>query len=202
MTMRAVPRRIRGFTLVEVLVAMMVMAIIAVMAWQGVDGIVRARDGSQTRLEKVLRLNSVLAQFEYDIDARQNVEQISPDNPLPTFDGSSWSVVRRSPKGLQLVVWSLRGGTLLRWASPEYVTIKDLLNAWTASRNFIGNESGQLRTLVGVTDWQMQCNYAGNWANCQSTGGQTLEAVRAVFSFGPDSGLAGSVTRAFRVATP
>jgi general secretion pathway protein J len=38
----------RGFTLIEVLVAMSVMAIMAVMAWQGVDGIVRARDASQT----------------------------------------------------------------------------------------------------------------------------------------------------------
>ena len=198
--MRTVGHRARGFTLVEVLVAMMVMAIIAVMAWQGVDGIVRARDGSQTRLEKVLRLNSVLAQFEYDLEAQQKVLEVPQE--LPMFDGASWSLVRRSPKGVQLVVWSLRGGTWLRWTSPEFVTIKDLLNAWTSSRQFIGNESGQLRTLTGVSDWQMYCNYGGNWSNCQSTGGQTLLAVRMVLSLGPDSGLAGSVTRAYRVDKP
>ena len=33
----------RGFTLVEVLVALLVMAVMAGMAWQGVDGIVRSR---------------------------------------------------------------------------------------------------------------------------------------------------------------
>ena len=33
----------RGFTLVEVLVALLIMAVMATMAWQGVDGIVRAR---------------------------------------------------------------------------------------------------------------------------------------------------------------
>jgi general secretion pathway protein J len=198
--MHAVQRRTRGFTLVEVLVAMMVMAIIAVMAWQGVDGIVRARDGSQTRLEKVLRLNSVLSQFEYDIEARQNVAEI--EQPLPVFDGNSWSLVRRSPKGVQLVVWSLRGGTWLRWASPEFVTIKDLINAWASSRQFIGNESGQLRTLTGVTDWQMYCSYGGNWSNCQSDGDKSgLEAVRLVMSLGPESGLGGNVTRLFRVGT-
>ena len=41
--------RDRGFTLVEVLVALVVMATLAVMAWQGVDGIVRTRDASQAR---------------------------------------------------------------------------------------------------------------------------------------------------------
>lgn len=194
-------RPTRGFTLVEVLVAMMVMAIIAVMAWQGVDGIVRARDGSQTRLEKVLRLNSVLAQFEYDIDARQDVAEI-PEK-LPMFNGNSWTLVRRSPRGLQVVVWSLRGGTWLRWASPEYITIKDLANAWTASRQFIGNESGQMRTLTGVSEWQMYCHRNGDWSNCQSDGEPTdFRAIRMVLSFGPDSGLSGSVTRAYQMGAP
>ena len=59
----------RGFTLVEVLVAMMIMAILAVMAWQGVDGIVRTRTASQARLEQTLRLNTVLGQLEQDVQA-------------------------------------------------------------------------------------------------------------------------------------
>jgi general secretion pathway protein J len=52
-----------GFTLVEVLVALMVMALMATMAWQGVDGIVRTRDGSQRQLEQTLRLQTVIAQW-------------------------------------------------------------------------------------------------------------------------------------------
>ena len=46
---------LRGFTLIEVLVAMIVMAIMSLMAWQGVDGIARAREANQVRLEQVLR---------------------------------------------------------------------------------------------------------------------------------------------------
>ena len=42
--------RVRGFTLVEVLIAMSIMAIVAVMSWQGVDGIVRARDVTQGKV--------------------------------------------------------------------------------------------------------------------------------------------------------
>uniref|UniRef100_UPI00355A8090 PulJ/GspJ family protein n=1 Tax=Piscinibacter sp. TaxID=1903157 RepID=UPI00355A8090 len=67
-----------GFTLVEVLVAMMIMAILAVMAWQGVDGIVRTRDFSQARLEQTLRLNTVIAQWEQDLASLQDSNTTPP----------------------------------------------------------------------------------------------------------------------------
>ena len=46
-----------GFTLVEVLVALALMAVLAGMAWQGLDGISRARTASQQRVEQTLRQN-------------------------------------------------------------------------------------------------------------------------------------------------
>ena len=67
---RAMPRaRGRGFTLVEVLVALLIMAVLSAMAWQGIDGIVRARDMSQAQMERTLRLNTVIAQWEQDLMA-------------------------------------------------------------------------------------------------------------------------------------
>ena len=60
-----------GFTLVEVLVALLVMAVMAGMAWQGVDGIVRTRNATQVRLEQALRLNTVIAQWDQDLAAIQ-----------------------------------------------------------------------------------------------------------------------------------
>ncbi len=200
----------RGFTLIEVLVAMMIMAILAVMAWQGVDGIVRTRAASQGRLEQLLRLNTVIAQFEQDLAATQDSGAIP--QPLPSFDGISMRLTRRAPQGLQLVVWSLRGGTWLRWAGPPVTTVKALQESWLSTQQFIGNEAGQLRTLTGITEWQAYC-YRGNaWSNCQSSAGDTalapavgasappvnadpLKAVRLVLSFGEGSGFNGSVTR-------
>ena len=61
-----------GFTLVEVLVALLVMAVMAGMAGQGVDGIVRSRDASQVQLERTLRLNTVIAQWDQDLAAIQD----------------------------------------------------------------------------------------------------------------------------------
>ena len=100
-------RRRRGFTLIEVLVAMTIMAILAVMAWQGVDGIMRTRNASQARLDQTLRLGTVIAQWERDLAALQET------SALPSalaFDGASLRLTRRAERGMQLVVWSLRPG--------------------------------------------------------------------------------------------
>ena len=162
-----------GFTLVEVLVAMMIMAILAVMAWQGVDGIVRARDASQARLEQTLRLNTVLAQWEQDLASVQE----SPAVPGLTFDGATVRLTRRAERGLQVVTWTLQpapegiagGGTWLRWAGPAVTTSGELQDIWMRTQQFQGAEPGQLRTLKGITQWQVYC-YWGSWSNCQSTG--------------------------------
>src|SRR5205085_8709166 len=110
--------------------AMMIMAILAVMAWQGVDGIVRARDASQARLEQTLRLNTVLAQWEQDLASVQE----SPAVPGLTFDGATVRLTRRAERGLQVVTWTLQpapegiagGGTWLRWAGPAVTTSGEL----------------------------------------------------------------------------
>ena len=40
-------QRQRGFTLVELLVALMVMALLAVLSWRGLDGMTRAQTQTQ-----------------------------------------------------------------------------------------------------------------------------------------------------------
>lgn len=203
-----------GFTLVEVLVAMFIMAILAVMAWQGVDGIVNARSASQGRIEQLLKLNTVLAQFQQDLESLQDSGTLP--QPMPSFDGISMRLTRRTENGLQLVVWSLRGGTWLRWAGNPVTTTKALQDQWMSSQQFIGSESGQLRTVTGITEWQAYCFRDNAWSNCQSSAGNDtsgtaatpaaaaasaptttdpLKALRVVLSFGEGSGFTGSITR-------
>ncbi len=184
-----------GFTLVEVLVAMTVMAVMAMMAWQGVDGIVRARDSSQGRLEQTLRLDSVIAQWEQDLASIQESAAV----PALTCDGSTVRLTRRAQGGLQVVAWALRpdatGSTWWRWASPAVTTVGELQENWLKTQQFQGGEPGQLRTLNGLSAWQVYF-YRGNaWSNCQSTGQNLPSGVRIVLSFAPDSGQNGSLTR-------
>jgi general secretion pathway protein J len=185
----------RGFTLVEVLVAMVIMAILAVMAWQGVDGIVRARDASQSRLEQTLRLNTVLAQWEQDFASIQESGAV----PGMSFDGATVRLTRRTERGMQVVTWTLQpspegtagGGSLLRWAGPPVTTSGELQDMWFRTQQFQGLEVGQLRTLKGLSQWQVYC-YWGGWSNCQSTGNVGVQATTVAPGSAPTPGPASS----------
>ena len=199
-----------GFTLVEVLVALLIMAIMAAMAWQGVDGIVRARDASQGRLEQTLRINTVIAQWEQDLAALQE----TPSTPALLFDGATLRLTRRAPGGLQVVAWALHGGgtgsgSWQRWAGPAVTGSSALQDSWLRTQQFNGGEPGQLRALVGVSQWQLYF-YRGNaWSNAQSSADvaapfsspsaptrQVLPTgVRLVLTFAPGSGMNGTLTR-------
>ena len=214
MTQRTQPR-MAGFTLVEVLVAMMVMAIMAGMAWQGVDGIVRARDASQARLEQTLRLNTVIAQWQQDLASIQDTATV----PVAlSCDGASVRLTRRTPTGLQVVAWTLRpsntasGASWQRWAGPPVTTTGALQDSWLRSLQLLGDEPGTVRTLAGLSQWQVYFYQGNAWSNCQSTGNVAAppaagtaggvvarqappKGVRIVLSFAEGSGTSGELTR-------
>ena len=197
--------RVPGFTLVEVLVALLVMSLLAVMSWQGVDGMLRARDASQQRLDATLRLNTALAQWQQDLASVQE----SPSVPGLRFDGASLQLTRRAPGGLQLVVWSVRGGRWLRWAGPAVTTGRELQDSWIRSQQLQGSEESQLKVIEGVPEWQVYFFRGNAWSNAQSSADiaapaagasapprQALpEGVRLLLTFGEGSGFAGTVTR-------
>jgi len=198
-------QREQGFTLVEVLVALVVMSLMAAMAWQGVDGMIRARDTSQRRLEATLRLNTALAQWQQDLVSVQE----APAVPGLRFDGASLQLTRRTPTGLQLIVWSLRDGRWLRWAGPSATLSRELQDSWLRSQQLQGSETSQVAVLEGVSEWQVYFFRGNAWSNAQSSGDPAAPApgasaparqalpsgVRLVLTFADGSGYAGGVTR-------
>ena len=211
-------QRMPGFTLVEVLIALFVMAIMTGMAWRGVDGIVRSRDAAQSRLEQTLRLNTVIAQWEQDLASIQD-SSVVPQ--ALSCDGATVRISRRTPTGLQIVAWSLRpdaaGAAWVRWAGPSVTTSGELQQSWLRSLQLQDNEPGALRALTGLEQWQVYFFQGNAWANCQSTGDVAAVAapvapasgasaptpirvtvrqalpkgVRLVLTFGPGIGLTG-----------
>jgi len=183
----------RGFTLVEVLVALFILAVLGTMAWQGIDGIARARDISRAQLDRSLRLSTVMAQWDQDLAALFD----TPAVPHLSFDGSTLRLVRRAAGGVQLVAWSHRGTQWLRWTGPVVTRVAELQESWLRSQQLVGNESGQLLLLDGVSDVQIQFFRDNGWSNPQSSGDtapstpagtaqreSTLYGVRLLLAFG------------------
>ena len=66
----------RGFTLIELMVGIAVMAMLALMSWQGLDGMMRVQTYNRERGDAVQTLQTTLAQWGADLDA--TVEVLRP----------------------------------------------------------------------------------------------------------------------------
>lgn len=193
----------RGFTLIEVLVALLVMATMAVIAWRGIDALLKSRDIAQTHLDRSALLQTVLAQWELDLRALQDSQVVEP----LSFDGASMRLTRQQPLGLQVVAWTLRDGRLYRWEGPVQQSVAALQQSFEQSQQFLAQDSRRLLMLEDLDGWQLYCYRGNSWSNCLSSdnvtppqaGGpqraQLPTGVRMVLEFAPRSGFAGPLTR-------
>lgn len=198
--------RQRGFTLIEVLVALAIMAVMAGMAWRGIDAVLRSREISQAKLDQVAKLQTVLAQWEQDLVQLQDSQLV----PALSFDGASLRLTRRTEQGLQMVAWSLVDGQWQRWASTPATTQAGLYDAYQRSLLPLDQRAGALRTLDGLQEWLVYFYRGNGWSNAQSSEdnqetkpqeGQQQQrkklptGIRIVLRFAPDTGYGGPVTR-------
>jgi len=123
----------QGFTLIEVMVAILLMAVVSLIAWRGLDSVTRADRHLQASSEQSDGLLRVLNQLQRDVDMRAGVELTEPrkvgvDDEPPTAPpaitvrssdskGFRLDVIRTEadqPGALQRVRWWLKGDTLYR----------------------------------------------------------------------------------------
>lgn len=155
-----------GFTLVEVMVSLFILAVLAGAAWKGLDAISAARQVSEDNLQNTLRLQSVMTQLDADMAQVFDTQVVRGFQ----FDGASLRFTRRASGGVQVVVWRLRDRQLLRWASPETARVGELQDHWRRASQLQGREPGTLVALAGVDLWQVYCFRSGSLSNCQSSG--------------------------------
>jgi len=160
------PVRSAGFTLIEVLVSLFILAVPAGGAGRGVDAIGTARQVADDNLQGTLRLQSVMTQLDADMAQVYDTQVVKGFQ----FDGANLRLTRRASGGVQVVVWSVRDRKLLRWASPETARVGDLQDHWRRASQLQGREPGTLVALTGVDQWQVYCFRSGALSNCQSSG--------------------------------
>jgi general secretion pathway protein J len=166
-------RNARGFTLIELLVALTVMAVLAGLAWQGIDSLLRTREATQTALDRTARLGTVLTQWEQDFAALH--ESIA--TPPLQFDGRTLRLTRTGDGGVRVVTWTVRDGAWWRWAGPAVSRAADLQQSWLGSLQHQGGEAGELQLVDGASEWQLYFWRGNAWTNAQSTGDRVSRSV-------------------------
>lgn len=117
----------RGLTLVELLVAISVMAFVAVLGWRGLDSITRARVSLNQELEQTRGLQLAFAQLQTDCANVVDATELEGRAPVQ-MDTTGITLVRRvqaesQPGAFQRVAYRLREGVLTREELPP---VRDL----------------------------------------------------------------------------
>jgi len=192
----------QGFTLIEVLVALTLMAVMAVMTWIAIDAMTRAQQATRGATDGVLTLQAGLDQWRADLDAMLVLwpqptagtlpSAIPPANaPAATrslaWDGSVLRLTRAASSGAgdgaRVVAWARRPATgqWLRWQSAPITSAGAWAAAWEAAGRW--GQGGapmpspgapEQAVLIGqITDWRLYYFRNNAWTNPLSSAAET-----------------------------
>jgi general secretion pathway protein J len=160
--------RARGFTLIEMLVAITILAVIAILSWRGLDAVMNGR----TAITNAMEDERVVAQLfdQMRIDARQAATDDEAGQPAISIGGNGVQIVRglysvNAPPRLEVVRYRLVEGRVIRFASPPLANVGEVRRALSAGDGSDGWSSIPLmggvstfasRAYVQRTGWTTQ----------------------------------------------
>ena len=161
----------RGFTLIEVLVASSILALMALISWRGLDGMFKTQTALQTRSDATQNLQVGMAQWRTDLDNMLVLQ----GTPALDWDGRSLRITRQhsqDPKaGVQVVAWTLGNGQWTRWQSAPLTQSEAWAQAW-AQAQIWAESAGNLKANTAqevlihpLQAWQIYYHRVGAWSN-------------------------------------
>ena len=179
-----------GFTLIELMIAISIMALMAVLTWRGIDGMTSAQARLKERTDAVLSLQAGLNQWGADLDAVVSF----PSAAAIDWDGRALRLTRRlagraagQTEDAVVVAWARRDvagqGQWLRWQSLPLQSRGDLQNAWSAAAQWAQNPGDDLKArevqIVPLLQWQIYYFRGGSWTNPLSAADEAVGSAAA-----------------------
>jgi general secretion pathway protein J len=124
--------RARGFTLIEMLVAIALLAVIALLSWRGLDATIRGRDDIASNLAQTRLLGRYFSQLQFDLMNLVTADEVF--GPPLRIRPNELVMVRRlgvggGPAHVQVVRYRLKGRELVRSASQPLASLAEVEEA-------------------------------------------------------------------------
>lgn len=123
-----------GFTLIEMMVALLIMAIIGIMSWRGLDSLVRGKDRIESHSAQQRDLHYALTILDRDCRLMVNADELG-NPPVALGNRQVWwmrqSGMANQP-GWQVVGYRSQTDGLTRMISPTFASKEKAIEAWKA----------------------------------------------------------------------
>lgn len=166
-----------GLTLIELLVAISMLGVVAMLGWRGLDSIVRSRISLTRDLEQTRGMQLAFAQIQSDCAHLASAEILSGRARLLVGSGRLMLVRTvfsdNQPSRLQVVTYAVRGGMLVRQESAATRDLQELDTMWRTAANDVERHSAVI-LQSDVTGMTMRLWSNGNW---QSSADAMMQAA-------------------------
>ena len=141
-----------GFALIELLVGLVILAIVGLLAWRGLDSILRAKDAIENRMRSSAQIDQVVSQWVTDCEMLVRLEN-SAVSPALVHQNSLW-LLRRTFKNRdvhwQIVRYQLINQQLERSVSRLFPIDTTSLDLWVGFSREMDSRIGSFQKTFQV----------------------------------------------------